>query len=41
MRTLAADDPVASVSLSVMRAECTKTAERIEVMLGTDTLEDP
>jgi len=44
MRTLAISDPVAwefvcqSVSLSVCVSRCAKTAERIEVLLGVDSL---
>jgi len=38
MRTIATDDPVARrVILSVMRVSCAKTAERIDVLLGTQT----
>jgi len=43
MQTSVIRDPVAwaSVSLSVTRASCAKTAVRIEVLLGIETLGDP
>jgi len=42
MWPIATDDPVArSVCLSVTRLRCAKTAKKMEVLFGVETLGDP